>query len=220
MKSLQNLPKPVQEYYNKTLSKISERPNAKRIAWALTKSKLHKENDMFIGKESDFETYETVTYTFNAEEIHVSKALDDLVYVDYTISNNKQDADGQSFTDFALSLFNDQINNEGLTGYLPNSGHEILHMAKNKGMTPDEIEEYIKSLNTGIKAISSNYKDGNLIATVEMPKLVFEHVKDMGVSIEARIPKSAYRGKQFHQGRLTSFIFTNNPANNNTGLVA
>lgn len=220
MKSLQDLPKPVQGYYKNILNKLGDRKNAKSIAWAFTKSKLHKEENVYIGKEEDFNTYETVTYKFKPQELHITKALDDLVYVDYTISNNEEDNHGQAFTDFALSLFDDQINNEGLTGYLPSNGHEILKIAKEKGMSPDEIEEYIKSLNTGIKAISSKYDNGKLIATIEMPKLVFDHVRDMGVSIEARIPKSAYRGNKFHQGRLTSFIFTDNPANDNTGLVA
>lgn len=220
MKSLNNLPKPVQEYFNNTYSKVKDRPNAKKIAWALTKCKLHKESNTYIGKTKDFEVYKTVVYKFKPQELHIAKALDDLVYVDYTISSNDEDEEGQSFTDFALSLFQDQINNEGLIGYLPDNGHEILKMAKANGMTPDEIEEYVKSLNTGIKAISANYNQGKLVATIEMPKNMFDYVKDMGVSIEARIPESAYKGNKFHQGRLTSFIFTNKPANTSTGLNA
>jgi len=220
-KSVQKLPNIAQNMFRKTFntafSKYGEE-KAFKIAWAAVKKRFKKVKDKWVAKTSDFTGFMTIRYVFNPNEAIIGKSSNGRTLVEYIMSGSDIDRDGQKWDDFALKRFAEQINEEGLSGYL-SDGHEALMIGKEKNLSPEEIEEYVKSLNTGIKAIQARYEQGKLYSTIEVPNEMVDVVKDMGISIEARVPMESIIGNTLKQGRLTGFIFTGNPSYANSGIV-
>lgn len=206
--------------FNSAYDKYGEK-RARRIAWSAVKKSYKKVKDKWVHKTKNKENYTTVRYTLQKDNIRISKTKDGKSQLEVILTDNQIDKHKMKWSDQALKGFVNQINSEGLKGYYPiEQEHEVLKKAFNDSMTPDEMEDYIKDLNTGIKAISAKYDNGSLLSTVEVDNDLVPMIKDKKISVEARVPDFSIKGDTYEQGRLTSFIFADDVANDNTGVVA
>ncbi|WP_298752983.1 ChaB family protein [uncultured Arcobacter sp.] len=217
---LKKLPKQAQQMWESTFKAAKAKygeDRASKIAWAAVKKKFKKVKGTWVAKTSDFQMYKTVHYEFELERSKsvTRSATDTHVYYDYVLSSTSKDKFGTNFTDFALKMGANQINEEGLTGYITRSGqHDLQKELARKGLSPKEIEEYIQNMDSGIKAINAKYENGKLMATIEVRKDLEELVDNYkGASIEAWVPDEKNINKEFHQARFTGFILTPDPAN-------
>ncbi len=222
-KLLNELPKGASNMWlatKKIASKSHSESRAEQIAWSHVRSKFNKVENQWVAKSEDFEGFTTVHYEFKADEMSVSKSDDGFTTIDYVLSGNNKDSEGQAFGDFALKTMTAQINEEGLVGRINEDSHEQMKVLQHSGKTAEEVEEELQKLNTGIKAISAKYDNGKMIAKIRVSNDLVGQVLDYkGASIEARMPKESYKAGVFTQARATGFVFTNKPANNITGKV-
>ena len=220
--SIRKLPILAQKLFMKTFNIAYEKYGDKRafkIAWTVVKKKFKKVKNKWIAKTKDFVPYIKTQFVFNPKEVVIGKSFDDYVYMEYILTDNKFDYDNQKWADYLLKMFSDQINKNHLKGYLANDKHLLLEFAEKYNLSPEEVEQIAKSLDTGIEAVSSKYIDGKLISMIKIPKPLVNYVKDKKISIEAIVPTDQIVGNELKGGKLISFIFTDNPANDRTGLV-
>ena len=208
------LPTPAQKIwmsaFNSAFEKYGE-DKARRIAWSAVKKRFKKKEDKWVAKIRDTPSFKTVKYVFEPKEAIIGKEENGYSYLEYILSGNEEDLNGQRWSDFALKRFAEQINEEGLKGYMSDK-HTILELAKQNDWSPDQIEEMSSKLDTGIEAFKARYDNGQLVSNIKVPSELVDVVKNMGISVEARVPTKSIQNNTFNQGRLTSFIFTNNPA--------
>jgi len=221
---LMKLPKKARNMWESVYSAAKEKYGEKRaakIAWIAVKKKFKKVNNKWVAKTSDFESFTTIHYEFVADKATVTKSDDGYTYIDYVLSTNEWDAHNQRFGALALKSFADTINLEGVVGPIEDQ-HYLMNELKSRGLTPEEIEEYMNGMNTGIKAVKAVYDPkGKVIATIQVRNdLVSEVLKYKGASVEARFPLESYRAGEITQAKLSSFILTNNPANPSALSVA
>jgi hypothetical protein len=224
---INELPQPVQCYFNEVKSNIhgKSETRANQIAWAITKSKFNKVENMFVAKASDFETIKKVHYEFVADTLSVSKAEDDdnASYIDYILSDNNLDKHNTAYEDFALKSMVAQINEEGLVGRIDDEDfetHPLYKQLVREGKSSKEVKEYLQSLDTGIKAISAKYDNGRMIAKLKVKnELVSKVLSYKGASIETVTPSSSFINNKYKQAHALGFVFTNNPVNPNTGIA-
>jgi hypothetical protein len=220
---INELPQPVQNYFNEVKSNIQGKSEtrANQIAWTITKSKFNKIENNYVAKTSDFDTIKVVHYEFVPSEVTISKDDDGDEVIDFILMSNDIDNQGKNFDDFAIKRIVEQINEEGLIGRIDgNFRHETYDALVRAGRTPSEIEEELQSLDTGIKAISARFDNGKLVAKIKVnPKLTNDILKFKGASIEARVPSESIVGNTYKQARAVGFVFTNNPSNPYTGLA-
>lgn len=198
-----------------TASSLFNSDRAEKIAWKAVINRLHKTEESFVAKSADFQTFNIVKYTFKAEEVISTKSIDGKTLVNYILTDSTVDKHGKQWGALALKSFTDTINLEGLVGRI-DPDHDLVKRLKAKGLTPDEIEEYLKGLETGIKAINATYDPkGKVTATLAIDNDVYEEASKYGsVSIEARHPAS-FTGTEVPQANIMSFVLTNNPVNPN-----
>lgn len=218
------LPSKAQTIFRKAFNKAYEEygeKRATRIAWAAVKKSYKKKEDKWVHKTSDKKDYSTVKYELKKDNITVTKKGEDKSYLEVILTDNQKDKHNMKWSDPALRGFVNQINAEGVKGYYPKSNkHEVLEKKFNEGMSPDEMEEYIQGLDTGIKAVSAKYDNGRLLSTLEVDNDILDEIQDKNVSIEARVPEFSIQNGTYKQGRLTSFIFADDVANERTGVVS
>lgn len=219
---LSKLPTSVKNFWSSTYdsaNKLYSEARSEKIAWKAVINRLHKTEESFVAKSTDFETFNTVKYTFKAEEVISTNSVDGKTLVSYVMTDATIDKKGKSWGAMALKSFTDTINLDGLVGRIDPS-HELVDRLKLKGLTPDEIEEYLKGLKTGIKAVSATYDPkGKVTATLEIDNDVYEEASKYGsVSIEARHP-AMFTGTEVPQANIMSFVLTNNPVNPNANRV-
>lgn len=219
---LSKLPSSAKKFWLETYESaknITNNVRAEKIAWKAVINRLHKTEESFVAKSSDFQTFNLVNYTFKAEEVVSTNSVNGKTLVNYVLTDSTVDKHGKKWGALALKNFTDTINLEGLVGRI-DPKHGLINRLKAKGLTPDEIEEYLKGLNTGIKAVSATYDPkGKVTATLEIDNEVYEEAsKYSSVSIEARHPAS-FTGVEIPQANIMSFVLTNNPVNPNANRV-
>lgn len=214
---LKKLPAKARQLWESTYSAAKEQygeERAGKIAWAAVKKRFKKVEDKWVAKFIVPQEYTSVKYVFAADSDAVSKSDDGFFYRDYVLSSNGVDKHGQSFSDFALKRMVDQINEEQVVGRYEGDKHVLWKQLSEKGLSPQEIEEELQKIDTGIKAVAARYENGKVVARIRFAPEVYEQVKDLkGASVEARLPSSSYRAGVFHQARLQGFVLTNQPAN-------
>ena len=168
---LNKLPRAAQAMWTATSNEAKAKygeSRANKIAWSTIKSKFNKVNETWVAKSSDFNTYEVVRYEFVADEASVSKDSEGFSTIDYILASGKFDGHNQQFGQLALTSMVTQINEEGLVGRLETDGrHELWKQLAKEDLTPEEIEERLQSLDTGIKAISARLDGNKVVAKVK-----------------------------------------------------
>lgn len=215
IESLKKLPKKAFDMWEATFAtakkKYSESKAAK-IAWAAVKKKFKKVEDKWVARSADFDIITTVHYEFKADEASISRSEDGFTYVDYVLLSDGIHSDGIRFGPMAINSLIDQINNEGLVGRVDGTHGEWKQMIA-RGMTPEEVEQYLQSLDTGIKAVKAINKDGKIVAKIKVRQDMVDKVLGMrGASVEARFPSGSFREGIVNQARYQGFVFTPTPA--------
>lgn len=214
---LQKLPKKAREMWDTTyeaaLKHAGDEKMASRIAWAATKKRFKKVENKWVARDSDFETYTTVAYTFNPEEATISRSDDGHTYVNYVLGTTKS-IGGVSFSQVALKRMAEQINVEKLKGRIDqNKRHALYQSLINRGLSPDEIEEELQRMESGIEAVNASVINNKLVAKLKIHNSVYPQVSAFkGASIEARYPSESLRLGVTDQARLMGFVFTDDPA--------
>lgn len=216
IESLKKLPKKAFDLWEATFkaakSKYSE-SRAAKIAWSAVKKKFKKVEDKWVARASDLNIVTTVRYEFSADEASVSRSDDGYSYVDYILLTSGVHRDGIRFGPMAYNSLIDQINNEGLVGRVDDGLHEEWNSLIKRGMSPEEIEEYLQSQDTGIRAVKAFNKDGKIIARIKVRQdLVDKVLSYRGASVEARFPAQSFRENVVTQARYQGFVFTPTPA--------
>lgn len=202
--------------YN-TAKELFSDERSEKIAWSAVINRLHKSEDTFVAKSADFHhSFSTITYTFKAGEVISTKSVDGKTLVDYVLTDSTVDRNGKSWGAMALKSFTDKINIEGVVGRIDPT-HNLIKKLKLKGLTPDEIEEWLKGLNTGVRAVSASYDPkGKVTTTLEIDNSVYEEASKYGsLSIEARHPSVFDSAEVVPQANIMGFVLTNNPINPN-----
>lgn len=196
-----------EEIYVLSRKKYDEKTSAK-IAWFAVKQKYVKKENKWVTKSLEFGKTSTQTKLLKTK----SKNEDYLV-VEYILTTNTLDEENMRFDDFAIKLFEKQINEKGVIGWFDDN-HHIIKSIVNIISEEDELDKVLSSLDTGIKAFHSKYKDGKLFTNI-MLKKEYEPLLDIynGVSVEVIVPKHSIIGNTYKQGKLLGFSFTRNPAN-------
>lgn len=216
LKILSKLPKSATIYYKDlfdTAKGMYGEDKALAIATQGVLNKLRPVETGFVAHSEDFETFTTTHYEFSATETVVTHSENGKTYIDYVLADAQPVKDGTKWGAMALQSFVDTINLESVVGRI-DGDHSLIKSLKLKGLTPDEIEEYLKSMNTGIKAIKATYDPkGKVVTTLEIDNAVYEEAKKYNsLSIEARKP-AHYVSGEVPQGKIMSFVLTNNPMN-------
>ena len=222
---LKKLPKPAQTMWESTYKTAKAKygeERAGKIAWAAIKKKFKKVGEKWVAKSSDFKIYETVRYEFTADEASVSKSADGYSIIDYVLASGSLDGHNQKFGPMALSSMVELINEGGVVGRIDNDeNHAMWEALAKKGLSPEEIEEELQKLDTGIKAIKARLDGDKVIAKVRVKNDLVDKVLGMnGASVEARFPSVALKEGVIAQARLQGFVFTPKPANADTGVAA
>lgn len=203
-----------EKVYATAKSKYGE-TRASQIAWEAVKKKFKKVEDKWVARSEDFEVFTTVRYEFVADEATLSRSEDsEYSFVDYVLLSNDYHSDGIKFGPMAYNSLIDQINNEGLVGRIDDDDkHEMWKSLIKQGKSPEEIEEILQSMNTGIKAISAKNINGKVTARIQVRNdLVDKVMQYKGASVEARFPSESFRNKIVTQARYQGFVFTPTPA--------
>ena len=219
LKLYSKLPTSAKNFWSDTYNTAKElysEERSEKIAWSAVLNRLHKTEDTFVAKSSDFHSFSTVTYTFKAGEVISTKSVDGKTLVDFILTDSTKDKNGKSWGAMALKSFTDKINLEGVVGRIDPS-HDLIKKLKMQGLTPDEIEEYLKGLNTGVRAIRATYDPkGKVTTTLEIDNDVFKEASRYGsLSIEARHPSVFDNAEVVPQANIMGFVLTNNPVNPN-----
>lgn len=214
---LNKLPMKAQSMYEKvyTIAKSKHGSDrASQIAWTAVKDKFKKVEDSWVARSEDFEVFTTVHYEFVADEATLSRSEDsEFSFVDYVLLSNDYHTDGIKFGPMAYNSLIDQINNEGLVGRIDDDKHEVWKSLTKQGKSPEEIEEYLQNMNTGIRAISAKNIDGKVTARIQVRNDLVDKVMNYkGASVEARFPSESFRNKIVTQARYQGFVFTPTPA--------
>lgn len=216
LKILSKLPKAATVYYKDlydTAKSMYGEDKAVAIATQGVLNKLRPVETGFVAHSEDFEVFTTTHYEFTASETIVTHSEDGKTYVDYVLADNEVNKDGSRWGAMALQSFVDSINLEQIVGRI-DSDHSLIKSLKLKGLTPDEIEEYLKGMNTGIKAVKATYDPkGKVVTTLEIDNSVYDEAKKYNsLSIEARHPNHYVTG-DIPQAQIMSFVLTDNPMN-------
>lgn len=221
MKSITQLPKIVQDYYQSVKTAVSSKfsDNADAVAWGIVKQKFTRQEDLYLARSEDFNIYKRVTYNFKADEASISRSEDGFSFIDYYLLSTDYHKDGLRFSPMAVDALLSQINEEGLVGRIESDHAEWNSMVK-RGSSPEDIERALQSLDTGIKAIKA-LRDGNKIrATLQVRNDLVDKVLAMpGASVEARFPQASFLDNTIHQARYQGFVLTDNPADGNAVRV-
>jgi len=214
IESLKKLPKKAfnmwESTYKAARNKYSD-SRAAKIAWAAVKKKFKKVEGKWVARSSDFEVITTVHYEFQADEASISRSEDGFSYVDYVLLTDGFHRDGIRFGPMAINSLIDQINEEGLVGRVDGDHSEWKRLVAK--MSPEEIEAYLQSQDTGIKAVKAVKKKGKIVAKIKVKQDMVDKVLSMkGASVEARFPSSSFREGVVTQARYQGFVFTPKPA--------
>lgn len=218
------LPKPAQKLFmkvfNASFDKYGE-DRAFKIAWAAVKKRFKKKGNIWVAKTTDFIKEIKYTYVFEAKEAFITKTDNDYAYIDYILSDNQPDITNEKFSDFALKSMANIISTDNpIKGRIDEDHSLVRNLLKSKGYTSDEIEQILKSLDTGIEAIYGKYNNGKLIATLKVKKDLLPLInRYKGASVEVRTPINEPIAGEYKNARLVGFVLTNNPANPRTGLA-
>lgn len=193
--------------------KIYSNETAERIAWTAVKNRLHKTEDVWTAREEDFQNFKTVSYEFVADKVTTGRSENGFTFIDYVLSSNAMDSHGTRIGVMALNNFVDKINSKEVVGRVE-SKHNLLGDLKHRGLSSEEIEEYMNSMNTGIKAVSAKITpDKKVVATIRVKDELVQEVKDIGVSAEFSYPVQYENQVDIPTAELRSFILTPNPSN-------
>lgn len=186
---------------------------ASRIAWAAIKKRFHKVGEKWVANSNDFQSFTITNYVFfEKTEVNKSYSIEGYTFVDYVLADNSPDiVENISLGAMALKSFEEKINTDTVYGRL-DADHSFLEEMKRKGLSPEEIEEEYKKLDTGIEAINARYDTrGKLTATLKIRNDIYPLAKDYNsVSVEFSHPANI-NGKVINQARLRGFVLTNNP---------
>lgn len=212
---LNKLPKTARLMWESTYSAAKDKygeSRAAKIAWSAVKAKFKKVQEKWVARSSDFEPFVVTSYLY-LEKAEVSKAYTEegYTYVDYVMADNSPDIKEHISLDaMALSSFSDTINTNKVYGRI-DADHSFLEELKRKGLSPEEMEEEIRKLDTGIEAVNARYEKGVVKATLKIRNDIYpEASKYKAVSVEFSHPPEI-TGKVIKQARLRGFVLTNNP---------
>ena len=212
-KLLEKLPESAKDLWQSTFKTAKAKhgeSRANRIAWSAIKNRLHKVENNWIARDSDFKSYKTISYKFKPEETIISRSQDGFTYIKQPLASTDS-IGGLSLSQVALKRLAEQINSEGVPGLL-----DPKHSFLDKNYNEDEEEDYeakVKQLNSGVEAVDALVENNRLIATLKVRNDVLDKVTGFkAASIEARVPSDSIRAGVTDQARLASFVLTNSPA--------
>ena len=181
VKILEKLPKAARSLWEKTFESAKasyDEERAAKIAWVAVKKKFKKVNDLWVARSSDFVNYTTTRYVFEADEAAISRSSDGKVFVDYKLASTIV-VKGVGLSQVALKRLSEQINSETVVGRIDeDSRHGKYEKLLRKGLTPEEAEKELQSLETGIKAVNAVVKDDKVVARVQFSEESYEKAKD------------------------------------------
>lgn len=157
-----------------------------------------------IAQTKNFSNHTTKLYRFDIKNVGVDQAIGQGVVIDAILASPEPDIAGQSFTEEALVQFADQINANGIGGFVDE--HYGFRQDGKRSMG-DSVTEWVKArVESGRLWITAKIKQG------------YEWVveKFEALSLEAFIPKTqtVVQGntkKFLGGGIIKGFVFTNNP---------
>ena len=204
---LNKLPNSAKKLFNSVSSTYGD-----KVAWKVILNRLVPSENVYLARSEDFESFTKTSYTFVADKAKVNRSEDGYSYVDYTLATGNVAKDGYKFGAMALKSMADKINLEGLVGRA-DGDHNFLNELEMKGMSEEDIEEELKKVNSGIKAVSAVYDPkGKVTATLKVRNDVLQDVlKYDAASVEVVFPKDAIRGDLIPQAQIRGFVLTNNP---------
>ena len=213
IKTLMKLPKEARSMWETTYKAAEKQygeERAAKIAWASVKKKFKKVGDKWVARTDELIQYRTVRYKFQPDEVSVSRGENGGVTMTYVLGTDKS-IGGVSFSKIALKRMAEQINSEGVTGRI-DTKHD-LYKKLLETMSPEEAEEELQKIMSGLKAVRAEVKDNKLVANVKMSDEVFEKAKGFkAASLEARFPEESLRAGVTDQARLMGFVLTDSPA--------
>lgn len=189
--------------YNQARIAGYDKDVASRVAAMAVASRLTESDGVLVAQTSDFTNQATKLYKFDIKSVRVDQAEGNSVIVDAILASPETDIAGQSFSDSALRSFANQINTDGIGGFLDEHKAFRDEGERNKAQS---VTEWVKARVEG----------GRLWITAKM-KAGYEWVvnKFHSLSLEAAIPvtQALMQGhtKKFFGGTLKGFVFTNRP---------
>jgi hypothetical protein len=176
-----------------------------RVASLAVLSRLNYVGEGFaVAQTKNFSNKTTKLYRFDIKNVGVDQGIGSGVVIDAILASPEPDIAGQSFTEEALTEFAEQINANGLGGYVD---EHFAFRNEGKRSLGSSVTEWVKARVEG----------GRLWITAKI-KTGFEWVADTfeALSLEAFIPKTRTllngNNKTFLGGGIIKgFVFTNNP---------
>lgn len=210
--SVENLPKPVKDYYQTAKMKFVERGNdesfANEAAWNLTLSKFEKTpQGEWVALTKDLGRTKYYTFKMEKAKDFVSRTDDGNVLHNYVLSDIWADGLGTSPTEELLHKWANQINE-----MMPevDSDHLLYESIKKKFGGNLSLVQRAMAAKKGIaKAVKAFVDQGKLIVSIMFDKRYENHIdKIRGVSIEAAVESGD--GGKWVDGTLFGFTFATN----------
>lgn len=181
-----------------------------KIAWVAVKDKFRQVEDKWVARSEDFVEFNTTRFVFTAVEDSLVRSDNGGFTRDFVLATANP-IKGIALSQVALKRMAEQINSEKLKGRL--TTHDVMRELERRGLSPEQIEAELQSIEEGIEAVQAVVDGDRLKARIMFTPDAYEKAKDYkAVSIEARYPVESVKDNTVHQARLTGFILTNEPA--------
>lgn len=191
--------------YTQARSAGHDQETSLRVACMAVLARTSYVGDGFaIAQTKNFQSTTTKLYKFDIQNIHIDQAIGSGVVIDAILASPEADIAGQSFTEEALVEFAEQINANGIGGFVD----------EHYGFRNDGKRSLGSSVTEWVRA---RVEGGRLWITAKI-KSGYEWVTESfsALSLEAFIPKtrtiiSGNNKKFLGGGIIKGFVFTNNP---------
>ncbi len=214
-KEIKALPIKAQTLFRETYNRVIKAQSnavAMKVAWKIVGGKFKKEGNSWIAKGMGFDLF-----TFNLEnkgDAFISKGKDGEHYLEATLSDDMTDSQGKRFTKETLQDYANQINQNGLLGFITHQDYKDFCM-KYSHLPESVFVAKARNERKGIlKTIKAIYENGKLWIKAVIDKRYLNRVKQFSkVSIEALIPKRFQVGNEYRGGYPIGFALDNNAIN-------
>lgn len=211
MDALNNLPKNVVDFYNKTKERVAQVGSVvdeSIVAWEITKSRfVQTPEGVWVARTSDFQ--DTTYYTFELQkaEEFISRTEDGEELHNYVLTDIYPDGKGTKPTESLLHKWAAWINESAPE---VDTDHSLFDLAKKQFGGQIELVKRALSAKKGIaKAVKAFVENGKLVVSLLFDKRYSNKMNLIrGLSIEAAVKKG--EDGVFEDGELFGFTFATN----------
>jgi len=214
-KSLEKLPVKAQMMFEQAFDRVKDDYGVNtglKVAWNVVNKNFVVKEGMWVAKGMG---RSLTTFTLQTKDnVFIKKGSDGEYFLEGVLSDINVDRDGKKFDEETLQSFADQINSDGISGFISHSDFDKFCVENSHLSEAEFISKARKTRKGIIKVVKAIYEKGKLWIKAIFDKRYIKQIKKFTkMSIEALIPNRFQKGNSYKGGYVIGLALDNDASN-------